>query len=888
MNDVVGIDSDSSARIPMNALLCILVTAAVFCLAKLEIDSFQIFGDKYTEKDLNFIVEKREAIMFYFLSVFGCLAICFANTLKKHSAKAIVSLLAVYGLWFGWHYRQVCLGAIHAGNRAFYGIIRFLSDYSFESTDPKAEMFFFLYAVVFGAGFILAYLGVRRCSAFWFTVAVIGCTAVPLALDCMDGEVCFVALAIICILMYTVKVQGYRRASVNNTVTSSRKTIRIGGKYSAFSAFEQTAVLLACSIAISGIMFIFGDSQSFERSEKAQKLGEDIMYSIEDIASGTFFESLGFGNSSRLNNGQLSRLNNLDYTGRTMFDVKCDNKDNPLYLRSFSAADYNGKRWSKISRRTYRSYDFWEDFSDSGFYPQFFYPCAAEYIENPYTAYELTIKNKAINRKLFLTEYRMFPELTKDALSKSSYRYDGNFTFDRFGGEYNYKQTVLTPNNYFYVYCQSNFTDNGGARESVLNLIRSGDFDALSYSSIAPDPTAEALYGENNEDFRRREALYREFAAENYSDIPDNIGEWLPEDFDSEMQSFIELASYGDGFDIDLYYDYVVEYIGDFLSENAEYTLQPGRMPSGRDFTEYFVNENKKGFCVHFATAAALMLRRAGIPARYSEGYYVSTDDLNTTNSGYTHVRDSRGHAWAEVYYPLKGWQVKEFTPSYMNGSVPDENRQSDKQSNDAQPSDTDSETDTETDSGTDTETDTDTQTDTDSNTDKQTDSANDELPETITPQTPIAPKSPSKLLMALFSVLRVIGLILLIIAAWLALRYAVLKIRNMRFNRKDRRKAALAMYFYSLRILWLIGIKRSRTEGEEKFAVRASGLLGADGKSFKKFTKTALSARYGKKAPKKDQTAEMREYVAVLTQKMYSLMPKWKKLIIKYLLFFD
>ena len=51
------------------------------------------------------------------------------------------------------------------------------------------------------------------------------------------------------------------------------------------------------------------------------------------------------------------------------------------------------------------------------------------------------------------------------------------------------------------------------------------------------------------------------------------------------------------------------------------YSKTPGEVPEGKEFTEYFLTENRKGFCVHFASASALIYRMCGYPSRFVEGY---------------------------------------------------------------------------------------------------------------------------------------------------------------------------------------------------------------------------------------------------------------------------
>lgn len=69
--------------------------------------------------------------------------------------------------------------------------------------------------------------------------------------------------------------------------------------------------------------------------------------------------------------------------------------------------------------------------------------------------------------------------------------------------------------------------------------------------------------------------------------------------------------------------DEATAFILNVLQSHASYTLTPGRAPVNQDIVEYFLFENHEGYCVHFASAATLMYRLYGIPARYASGYAV-------------------------------------------------------------------------------------------------------------------------------------------------------------------------------------------------------------------------------------------------------------------------
>ena len=63
--------------------------------------------------------------------------------------------------------------------------------------------------------------------------------------------------------------------------------------------------------------------------------------------------------------------------------------------------------------------------------------------------------------------------------------------------------------------------------------------------------------------------------------------------------------------------------IEDYLKKNYSYTLSPNRdvsLPPVEDF----LSKDKAGYCDHFSTAMALLLREVDVPARLVTGYVTS------------------------------------------------------------------------------------------------------------------------------------------------------------------------------------------------------------------------------------------------------------------------
>jgi transglutaminase-like putative cysteine protease len=102
--------------------------------------------------------------------------------------------------------------------------------------------------------------------------------------------------------------------------------------------------------------------------------------------------------------------------------------------------------------------------------------------------------------------------------------------------------------------------------------------------------------------------------------------------------------------------------IKDYLQHGYPYTLNTTVPPAGSDFVDHFLFETKQGYCVHFATAMTVLLRSAGIPARYVQGFGPGTLQDDTMPAKYL-VTQGDAHAWVEVYFAGAGWVPFDPTP---------------------------------------------------------------------------------------------------------------------------------------------------------------------------------------------------------------------------------
>ena len=127
----------------------------------------------------------------------------------------------------------------------------------------------------------------------------------------------------------------------------------------------------------------------------------------------------------------------------------------------------------------------------------------------------------------------------------------------------------------------------------------------------------------------------------------------LPEDFPEKIRELAftitkeEESSYDKAFAITNY-----------LRSQIIYNEKIPTPPRGKDPIEWFLFTQKEGFCNYSASAATVMLRSLGIPARMAVGFSEGDRD----EDGNFLIQQGNAHTWVEVYFPNIGWV--EFEPT--------------------------------------------------------------------------------------------------------------------------------------------------------------------------------------------------------------------------------
>ncbi len=376
--------------------------------------------------------------------------------------------------------------------------------------------------------------------------------------------------------------------------------------------------------------------------------------SIEDITSKfndyNLFERSNTSTGG-LRGGELGKDGKVVYTNSEQLMIKAplDSLSEGIYLKGYVGTEYTGDSWEGHTAADRKLYDkLLKNTFNNKFQPvNQMNQLLKQMVKNlePYSAMDLSIPEYHIIRSRMTVKY---------INANKNYIYAPYFTNYNLLDEIRYEDDLYaTPlerkNSYEFNYYYN--LALGNSNNSLLKNLKGTNKDYVNY-----------------------EKAYRNYVNQVYTKLPSKGLDRLKKDF-TKKQNDLEDKSIFDK----------ITYVKDYLNKNTSYTLSPGELPKGKDFVEYFLYDNKKGYCAHYASAATLILRMMDVPARYVEGYVAINDltellnDTNETQMGTIYSPDGRetsslqninfkltdrsAHAWVEVYIDGCGWIPVDFTP---------------------------------------------------------------------------------------------------------------------------------------------------------------------------------------------------------------------------------
>jgi hypothetical protein len=106
-----------------------------------------------------------------------------------------------------------------------------------------------------------------------------------------------------------------------------------------------------------------------------------------------------------------------------------------------------------------------------------------------------------------------------------------------------------------------------------------------------------------------------------------------------------------------------------YFRQNFRYSLWKGERPRHETVLEEFFLRSRTGHCEYFATATVLLLRAAGVPARYAVGY--SVQEWSRLERRWI-VRARHAHSWSLVQVD-GAWRDVDTTPAVWADTERDE-----------------------------------------------------------------------------------------------------------------------------------------------------------------------------------------------------------------------
>lgn len=321
--------------------------------------------------------------------------------------------------------------------------------------------------------------------------------------------------------------------------------------------------------------------------------------------------------------GQFENLTSLVRNDKTALEVTMSELSS-LYLRGYVGTVYTGSGWEQTEKETLYEYaDLFYWLHQGGFYGTSQLALAADAAGAETTDISVSVKNVNANDRYIYSPY----EYRDGAAGDAPFRI----------GDTAPSPADHEDNREFSYTMSSNLVrDPVSVAVAIDEKASRGDETALSYLEC--------------------ENAYREYVYAEHLNIP--------KDVKTILESHFGEADLSEGHED---YDKVMQEILNKLLTSTTYNENTGELGADNEVVRYFLETGTEGYSVHYATAAAMIFRYYGIPARYVEGFVITPENLFGLNDGDTvALTGENAHAWVEYYRDGVGWIPFEVTPPYL------------------------------------------------------------------------------------------------------------------------------------------------------------------------------------------------------------------------------
>ena len=432
---------------------------------------------------------------------------------------------------------------------------------------------------------------------------------------------------------------------------------------------HRRSVINAASVvlALAVILLITVPALILEKCSERQLF--EAAYATDSFIKDTVARLTGGSADSSVNNGNINR-GNLYQSGRKQLAITLDHLPvDTLYLKGFTGRNYSDSNWSNAFvlnlESDYGNATYKEPFMDTVIQEVY-----SDYRgEIPYSFYYLIYDSSDPISEMYylLADTTTFNDNYFEEVEIGDTRYlQVNAEEEERGYLLNSEAASLwirrlTNSTSGNIYCPYFFQKS---ESRILNKLSARGSYGNSYLTEAQANAAE--HWESNPIYNLLADTYQRFIQWEYTEYP------------NDQTRMLELCRSEPLTDL----NEITTFILVTLQNKAVYTTTPGNTPYNKDVIDYFLFDNGQGYCVHFASAAAMMYRMYGIPARYVTGYVATAADFSPSEQyeGYFSgsLTDKSAHAWVEIYLKDYGWVPVEVTPNSsgtMSASYPGYNQ---------------------------------------------------------------------------------------------------------------------------------------------------------------------------------------------------------------------
>lgn len=349
------------------------------------------------------------------------------------------------------------------------------------------------------------------------------------------------------------------------------------------------------------------------KNETLGRARQSLMEGVDTVRYGK--------DKSGFEDGDFSYVSGKSSGEETALEVTMETPQS-VYLRGFVGERFSGNRWEeRDGKEQYQTASLFYWLHKEGFFGEGQMAEAFQAFEIEKETSAVTVKHVGASRKYKYIPYEYLH--TEDGMLDEDSICDGTVRSGGVFGETEYSYEVMEGLTADY--------------QDVLNGLISGN-------------TSESI-----QKYRGEEQHYNSYVYDAYT--------WLDEETEQILENCLGAYQSGEGQHVS--YEKAKETILNYLSERMTYNEDVSGRPE--NFLKEFLETGTQGYDIHYATAAALMFRYYGIPARYVEGYLVTPTDAKNMNAGEAFsLPASNAHAWVEYYQDGVGWIPFEATPPYI------------------------------------------------------------------------------------------------------------------------------------------------------------------------------------------------------------------------------